>query len=63
MISICSAEDADASLPSLVFHDAPFLGKVLRISGRTIQVLDVDQLLPTDVASGLFPLATATNQP
>ena len=63
VISICSAEDADASLPSLVFHDAPFLGKVLRISGRTIQVLDGDQLLPTDVASGLFPLATATNQP
>jgi chemotaxis-related protein WspB len=55
VISVCSAEEADASLPSLEFHDAPFLGRILRIGGRTIQLLEVEKLLPADVASGLFP--------
>ena len=55
MISVCSAEEADASLPSLEFHDAPFLGRILRIGGRTIQLLEVEKLLPPDVASGMFP--------
>lgn len=63
VISICSTEDADASLPALELRDAPFLGQVLRIGGRTIQLLAVDQLLPTDVASGLSPLPTAANEP
>lgn len=62
VISICSAEDADSSLPSLQLHDAPFLGQVLRIGGRTVQVLAVDHLLPTDVASGLFPVPTTANE-
>ncbi|MCE9630607.1 MAG: chemotaxis protein CheW [Planctomycetia bacterium] len=62
VISICSSEDADASLPSLELPDAPFLGQVLRIGGRTVQVLTIDHLLPTDVASGLFPLPTATHE-
>lgn len=55
VISVCSAEEADASLPSLEFHDAPFLGRILRIGGRTIQLLEVERLLPPDVASGMFP--------
>ncbi len=55
VISVCSAEEADASLPSLEFHDAPFLGRILRIGGRTIQLLEVEKLLPPDVASGMFP--------
>jgi chemotaxis-related protein WspB len=55
VISICSAEEAEASMPSLEFRDAPFLGRILRIGGRTIQLLAVEQLLPPDVAGGLFP--------
>jgi chemotaxis-related protein WspB len=55
VISICSTEDAEASLPSLDFHDAPFLGNILRIGGRTIQLIAVEQLLPSDISTGLFP--------
>jgi chemotaxis signal transduction protein len=55
VISVCSAEDAEASLPSLEFGSAPFLGRILRIGGRTIQLLEVEKLLPGDVSSGLFP--------
>ncbi len=55
VISICSTEDAEASLPSLDFHDTPFLGNILRIGGRTIQLIAVEQLLPSDISTGLFP--------
>jgi chemotaxis signal transduction protein len=36
-------------------RDAPFLGPILRIGGRTIQVLDVEQVLPVEAAGGLHP--------
>jgi chemotaxis-related protein WspB len=55
VISICSAEHADTTLPPLHLPDAPFLGRVLRIGGRTIQVIAVEHLLPPEVAAGLFP--------
>lgn len=55
VISICSSEDAEASLPPLDLRDAPFLGQILRIGGRTIQVLDVENVLPTEVAGSLHP--------
>ena len=55
VISICSAEDAEASLPALDFRDAPFLGRILRLGGRTIQLLEVESILPADVSAGLFP--------
>lgn len=59
VISICSADDAEATLPSLDFHDAPFLGKIMRIGGRTIQLIAIEQLLPPDVSTGLFPESAA----
>lgn len=55
VISICSAEEAEASMPALGLRDAPFLGRILRIGGQTIQLLTVEHLLPADVAGGLFP--------
>jgi chemotaxis-related protein WspB len=55
VISIVSAADAEASLPALEFHDAPFLGRILRLGGQTVQLLEVEQILPGDVAAGLFP--------
>jgi len=57
VFSICSAEEADAALPPLHMPDAPFLGRVLRIGGRTIQLIAVEHLLPPAVAAGLFPAA------
>jgi chemotaxis-related protein WspB len=57
VFSICSAAEADAALPPLHMPDAPFLGRVLRIGGRTIQLIAVEHLLPPAVAAGLFPAA------
>lgn len=58
VISIVAAERAETSLPALELASAPFLGRILRIDGRTVQVVDVDRLLPADLAAGLFPPAS-----
>lgn len=58
VISIVAAERAETSLPALELPAAPFLGRILRIDGRTVQVVDVDRLLPADLAAGLFPAAS-----
>ena len=58
VISIVAAERAETSLPALELATAPFLGRLLRIDGRTVQVVDVDHLLPADLAAGLFPAAS-----
>lgn len=55
VISIRSAEDADAALPALVLAAAPFLGRLLRLGGRTVQLIEVDRLLPDELLAGLFP--------
>lgn len=58
VISIRSTEDADAALPAFDLAAAPFLGRVLRLDGRTVQLLEVDRLLPDELAAGLFPADT-----
>jgi chemotaxis-related protein WspB len=63
VISICSAEQAEASMPPLELAGAPFLGRILRIGGRTIQLIAADHLLPADVSAGLFPAASPAVQP
>jgi chemotaxis-related protein WspB len=55
VISIRSAEDADAVLPALELAAAPFLGRILRLGGRTVQLIEVDRVLPEELATGLFP--------
>ncbi|MFM8952094.1 MAG: chemotaxis protein CheW [Planctomycetaceae bacterium] len=60
VISIRSTEDADASLPTLDLAAAPFLGGILRLGGRTVQVIEVDRLLPEELAAGLFPAVAET---
>lgn len=62
VISIRSADDADATLPAFDLAAAPFLGRLLRLGGRTVQLLEVDRLLPDDLAAGLFP-ASAESVP
>jgi chemotaxis-related protein WspB len=57
VISIRSAEDADAALPALHLAAAPFLGGILRLGGRTVQLIEIDRLLPDELAAGLFPAA------
>lgn len=55
VISIVPDERTEPSLPPLGLEAAPFLGRILRIGGRTVQVIEVDRLLPADLAAGLFP--------
>jgi chemotaxis signal transduction protein len=57
VVSIRSAEDAETSLPPLDLPAAPFLGRLLRLGGRTVQLIEIDRLLPDDLAAGLFPAA------
>jgi chemotaxis-related protein WspB len=55
VISIVPGERTEPSLPPLGLETAPFLGRILRIGGRTVQLVEVDRLLPADLATGLFP--------
>lgn len=55
VVSIRSAEDADAALPALDLPDAPYLGRLLRIGHETVQVIAIEHLLPEALAAGLFP--------
>ena len=57
VVSIRSADNADSSIPALELGHAPFLGRLLRLSGQTVQMIAVDRLLPRDLLTGLFPAA------
>jgi chemotaxis-related protein WspB len=57
VVSIRSAEEADASLPALHMPDAPYLGGLLRIGQETVQVIAIEHLLPETIVAGLFPAA------
>jgi len=46
VVSMRSAEDADAVLPALDLPDAPYLGRLLRIGHETVQVIAIEHLLP-----------------
>jgi chemotaxis-related protein WspB len=58
VIAIRSVTTGDTVLPRLDLPEAPFLGPILRIGDRTVQLVRIDHLLPADLAAGLFP-ATA----
>lgn len=53
VLSLCSSTEAETTLPTLPSPDAPALGRLLRIEGRTIQVIDVEHLLPPAMLAGL----------
>ena len=57
VVSIRSAEDAETSLPPLDLPAAPYLGRLFRLGGRTVQLIEIDRLLPDELAAGLFPTA------
>ncbi len=63
VVAIRSAEDATASIPSLELASAPYLGRVIRLGGETVQVLDVDRLLSDDLRAGLYPATTPEGTP
>jgi chemotaxis-related protein WspB len=63
VIAIRSAEDAEAELPALALPEAPFLGRIFRLPDGTVQLVDPARLLPTDIATGLFPRTAPVPQP
>jgi len=63
VVSIRSAEEADAALPALDLPDAPYLGRMLRIGGETVILLAVEHVLPEPIAAGLFPPDAAAETP
>jgi len=60
VLSLCSSDETEASLPTIRSPAAPALGRLLRIGGRTIQVLDVEYLLPPSLVAGLDAPAPAS---
>ena len=64
VLSLCSSDETEASLPTIRSPGAPALGRLLRIHGRTIQVLDVEHLLPPSLIAGLdAPAPASTGDP
>jgi chemotaxis-related protein WspB len=64
VVSLCFSSEAETSSPALPASDAPALapalGRLLRIGGRTVQVLDVERLLPVPLLAGLVAAAPAS---
>lgn len=60
VVSIRSASEADSVLAALNLGHAPFLGRLLRLGGETVQMIAVEQLLPRDLLTGLFPAVPLT---
>ncbi len=64
VLSLCSSDETEASLPTIHSPAVPALGRLLRIGGRTIQVLDVEHLLPQSLIAGLAaPSPASTGGP
>jgi chemotaxis-related protein WspB len=53
VVSFCRADAATPSFPAWHMPDAPYLGRVLRIEGRTVQLIDTEHLLPSTLAAAL----------
>lgn len=60
VLSLWNAADAEASLPALHAPSAPYLGRVLRLGGRTVQLLDIEHLLPPALVADLIAPAPAS---
>jgi chemotaxis-related protein WspB len=58
VIAIRSTAGQAEALPHLELATAPYLGAVYKLGGDTIQVLDIERLLPDDLLNGLLPETT-----
>jgi chemotaxis-related protein WspB len=54
MVSIGRAEDTVTVFSGMHLENAPYLGRIIRLNGRTVHMLTVENLLPTELATGLF---------
>lgn len=60
VLSLCSDDDTDASLPTLSSSSAPFLGRLLRIHDRFLRMISVEHLLPPELLGTLVAPGTAS---
>jgi len=63
VIMIRSSDEAEATLPALDLPDAAFLGPVLRLHGRLVQLVLVEHLLPPALATFLGDAGRADAPP
>lgn len=63
MVSTVRSEDVDTEFPAMQLEKTAYLGRILRLNGRTIHMLVVENLLPADLASGLFAAASEPPSP
>jgi len=57
MVSTLRSDDVDMVFPTMHLESSPFLGRILRLNGQTVHMLIVENLLPAELASGLFAAA------
>jgi len=55
VVSICSADSTAVVFPRMEIPSAPYLGPLYNLGGDTVQLLDIDRLLPDDLVNGLMP--------
>jgi len=65
VVSFCTADATTPSLPAWHVADAPYLDRVLRIDGRTVQLIATEHLLPAALAAALTetPAAAGPAEP
>jgi chemotaxis-related protein WspB len=61
VVSIRSAESAQESSAQLDLGHSPFLGRLLRLGGQTVQIVVVEHVLPADLLEGLFSKASGAS--
>ena len=60
VVSLCSIPDADASTPTMPTPGAPYLGRLLRADGRTLQMIAVEHLIPPEILASLVAPPSAS---
>lgn len=53
MVTTLRADDAESVFPAMHLESAPYLGRILRLRGQTVQMLLVEHLVPAGLATGL----------
>jgi chemotaxis-related protein WspB len=63
VITICSGDEAEATLAAFDLPDAAFLGPVLRLGDRLVQMVLVEHLLPPTLATVVRDVGLAATPP
>jgi chemotaxis-related protein WspB len=63
MVSTLRSDDVDTVFPAMHLENSAYLGRILRLNGQTVHMLIVENLLPAELASGLFSGAPEPSSP